>query len=120
MIYRKAIGIVHRYEPQSGWGTSTRYVEIADDEYATRHVEVFENGNALRYDRTNWIDEADSLAAARYDPVRWQEAWGPDHPSDAEEFNAAWLSVTEAPNQPQAYLNHGPWPVLRQIVRQGG
>lgn len=118
MIYRKAIGIAHRYEPQSGWGTATRYIEIADDEYASRHVEVFENGIALRYDRTNWIDEVDSLASARYDPIRWRKAWGPDHASDAEEFIAAWCFAAEAPNQPQSYLDHGPWPILRRLARQ--
>ena len=118
MIYRKAISVVHRYEPQSGWGTSTRYFEIADDMYAARHVEVFENGNTLRYDRINWSDETDSLADARYDPVWWQEAWGPDFPSDVEEFNAVWVSALDAPNQPQAYLDQGPCPILRQIGRK--
>ncbi len=117
MIHRKSIAIVHRYEPQSGWGTATRYFEIAHDKYARRHVEVFENGIALRYDRTNWIDEVDSLADARYDPIRWQKAWGPDHASNAEEFIAAWLSAADAPNQPQSYFDHGPWPILWRLAR---
>lgn len=118
MIYRKAIGILHRYEPQSGWGTSIRYFEIADDEYAFRHVEIFQNGIALRYDRINWKDDVDMLADARYDPARWLKAWGPGHTSDAEEFMVAWLAAAEAPNQPQSYLDHGPWPILRRIAQQ--
>ena len=115
MIYRKAIDIKFPGEPHAAWGNATIYVEIADDHYATRHVVLFENGWALRYDRINWLDGIDSLAAARYAPARWRKTWGQDYPSDSTEFNNSWVSASKAPNQPQSYLDYGPWPILRRI-----
>lgn len=115
MIYLKAFGIQHGREPLSVWGAAVRYLEIAEDSYATRHIDVFENGYAIFYDRINWLDELDSLAAAQYDPVRWLKAWGPSEPSCEDEFNAVWLAAKHAPNQPQAYLDFGPWPILKRI-----
>lgn len=40
-------------EPLRGWGRVTRYLEIGDDLFAVRHIDVFENGYALLYDRVH-------------------------------------------------------------------
>jgi len=124
MIYLKAT-IMQHYEPQSAWGSATRYLEISEDLYASRQVDIYENGNALRYDRANWMDEFDSIAGAKYDHDRWVKAWGPDEKITATEFEAAWRLAESAPNQPQAYRNEaGPWPMLlaeqKRLSRKGG
>jgi hypothetical protein len=49
MLYLKA----RIAPPWPEWGDTTRYLEIGDDLYATRHLDLYDNGNALRYDREN-------------------------------------------------------------------
>src|SRR5688572_27010456 len=112
MLYLKA-NIVQRYEPRSNWGSARLYLEIGDDLYATRNVEIYENGNALRYDRNNWIDGAGTIGDMKYDAKKWLKAWGPDERISAYEFEAAWMLAGNAPNQPQAYSDKaGSWPML--------
>jgi hypothetical protein len=36
-----------------GWGTSTYFMEIGVDLYASRQIEVYENGNVLTYDNSH-------------------------------------------------------------------
>ncbi len=46
MFYRKHSGLRHEeYRPQSRWGAFTRYLEIADDRYVIRHVDIYEDGS---------------------------------------------------------------------------
>ena len=69
VIYQKAPAQGPREsEPLRSWGTFTRYLEIGDDRYAVRHVDVFANGYAVRYDRTHWVDELGMQAGSRYRP----------------------------------------------------
>jgi len=114
MIYRKASKVVDRYSPLCDWGTFSRYLEIEDDSYAVRQVDLFENGYALRYDRGNWIDGCRSLAEMKYDEAKWAAWWGPDEAIAAVEFEAVWDSAVQAPNQPQEYEDI-PWPISRKL-----
>jgi hypothetical protein len=43
------------------WGECIRYVEIGDDRYAVRQVEVYNSGRVLRYDRSHWCDRFGQL-----------------------------------------------------------
>ncbi|MBE9205546.1 hypothetical protein IQ244_03285 [Nostoc sp. LEGE 06077] len=38
------------------WGTSTYFLEIGDDLYPIRQIEVYENGNVLFYDSSHCAD----------------------------------------------------------------
>lgn len=38
------------------WGPSTEYIEVDDQGWANRQVEIYDNGRSLKYDRTHWID----------------------------------------------------------------
>lgn len=91
MIYQKAPSQGPRpYEPLRFWGRFTRYLEIGEDRYILRHVDLYENGHLLRYDRCHWVDGFGILAEMRYDEKKWEEWWGPAIPIDAAEFESVW------------------------------
>jgi hypothetical protein len=76
-------------DPASTWGRFTRYLEIGDDLFVVRHVDVFENGNALRYDRRHWDDDFGMLADMHYSK-RWDKYWGPAVSIERPEFDEIW------------------------------
>ncbi len=39
------------------WGFSTFYIEIDEDLYPNRQIELYDNGNKLHYDNENVTDE---------------------------------------------------------------
>src|SRR5262245_38756671 len=45
------------WEAKASWGRFIRYLEIGDDLWVVRQVDVFKNGNILSYDRSHWVDE---------------------------------------------------------------
>jgi hypothetical protein len=96
MLHQKAPGQNREYEPMRSWGAFTRYIEIGDDLYATRHVDAYENGYTLRYDRIHWADGFGILADMRHSKKcdRW---WGPPIEIDPIEFEAAWQAATASP-----------------------
>jgi hypothetical protein len=49
------------------WGTSTYFVEIGEDCYVKRQIEVYENGNVLCYDRSHSWDSYGMLSDKRMD-----------------------------------------------------
>jgi hypothetical protein len=87
-------------EPRKSWGPLTRYLEIGDDLYALRHVDVYANGHALRYDRVHWVDDFGILADARYHPKRWEKWWGPSVVIDPSEFEVVWRAAESSPSWP--------------------
>lgn len=97
MIYRKASNQTCITEPFTTWGAFTRYMEIGDDLYPVRHVDVFANGYSLRYDRTHWFDELGMLADMRYDEKKWKKWWGPSEGTSAQEFEAIWQAAESSP-----------------------
>lgn len=91
MLYLKAHNQNPRdYQPMSQWGHFTRYLEIGDDEFAGRHVDLYENGHALKYDRSHWKDRFGMLADMKHDPKKCTQWWGPSVAIDAAEFEAVW------------------------------
>jgi hypothetical protein len=119
VIYIKKTGIgPHGEYPNHDWGTLTRYLEIGDDNFAVRHVDVYDNGNILRYDRQHWGDAFDHLAERKYDREKWERRWGPGEVISATDFESVWKAALASPLWPQqahsaSVLNvHGPAPWL--------
>ena len=52
---------MYRDSLAADWGESVRYVEIGDDRYTVRQVEVYSDGRVLRYDRSHWCDRFGQL-----------------------------------------------------------
>ena len=75
------------------WGVFSRLIEVGDDLYALRHIDIFVNGRFLRYDRTHWVDAFGMLVDARSGrrlrkSRRWQVV-----AIETEEFEAAWKAA---------------------------
>ena len=49
-----------------GWGEISRYVEVGDDQLAVRQVDVFENGQVLRYGREHKWDDYGMLIGLKF------------------------------------------------------
>ena len=62
MLYFKREWKQTRGDQYDNWGTCTYYFETEDDGFPLRHVEVYENGNVLRYSEQNLEDEFVMLA----------------------------------------------------------
>ena len=97
MFHQKAPGQYRDVEPFRSWAHFTRYLEIDDDLfYPTRHVDVYENGNTLRYDRHHWADDFGILADMKYSK-KWKKWWGPAVEIDQAEFEEVWQAATVSP-----------------------
>jgi hypothetical protein len=112
MIYLKSSKLTVADSPVSEWGSFVRFLEIADDGYVNRQVDLFVNGCALMYDRELWCDEESMLADAKYDAESFTALWGPSQEISSEQFEVEWEFAEAAPNQPQEYDVEEVWPVL--------
>jgi hypothetical protein len=67
MMYIKAHG---RYLMQgsraTNWGDFTQYLEVGDNQFTLRQVDIFGNGNVLRYDASHWCDDYGMLIGLRF------------------------------------------------------
>jgi hypothetical protein len=92
LFYFKAPGRCIRYDsPASSWGGLTRYLEVADDQFAARQVEVFDNGNVLRYDRAHWCDAFGPLLGRRFSrKPKWAASFPGSVAIEAAEFERVW------------------------------
>jgi hypothetical protein len=99
MLYFKAPGRCLRQEfLASEWGEFVRYMEVADDQYAVRQVEVFENGNILRYDRTHWCDDFGQLLGLRFShKPKWAVAFPGAELIEAAHFERVWRAARQSP-----------------------
>ena len=98
VFHQKAPGQYRDFEPFRSWGHFTRYLEIGDDLHPTRHVDVYENGNMLRYDRHHLADDFGILADMKHSK-RWGKWWGPSIEIDQAEFEEAWQAATASPTR---------------------
>ena len=62
MRYFKYYWNENRGDQFSDWGKSTWYNEVDEEFYATRQMEIYDNGNVLKYDLENIDDEFGFLA----------------------------------------------------------
>ena len=98
MLYFKAPGRCIRKDFLAAeWGEFFRYVEVADDQYARRQVEVFDNGNVLRYDRSHWCDDFGMLLGLRFSrKPKWASFFPGAKVISADEFEKAWRAAQES------------------------
>lgn len=104
MRHQKALDQVDRYAT-ADWGAFTRYLEIADDGWIWRQVDLYANGYGLRYDREHWVDSLGQLGDARQptESHAEQSSQWTLLEIDSPEFESAWELAAHAPNQPQQY-----------------
>ena len=62
------------------WGHSIFYFETADDLYPSKQIQIFENGNILKYNESNPDDKFGGLS---------------DQPLDIKEFNEFRIEKAE-------------------------
>ncbi|MFP6765414.1 MAG: hypothetical protein VB858_17435 [Planctomycetaceae bacterium] len=116
MIYVKFTGQRSAEPVPVEWGNFVRLLEIADDGFAGRQVDVFVNGCVLVYDRELWSDDESMLVNRKYNSEEWSEMWGPHQNISLQQFEVEWEFSEAAPNQPQEYhADVGPWPALALI-----
>ncbi|MDA0587180.1 MAG: hypothetical protein O2820_05520 [Planctomycetota bacterium] len=120
MIYLKSSKLTVADSPVSEWGSFVRFLEIADDGYPNRQVDLFVNGCALMYDRELWCDEESTLADAKYDVEGRAAAWGAYREIRSEQFEVEWEFAEAAENQPQEYDVEEAWPVLALLDGEDG
>ena len=107
MWYFKAPGSVIRLSPSgkfyqrhddTDWGRITQYREVADDQFAFRQVDVYENGNVLRYNRSHRRDDYGSLTGRKFGR---KPKWAVDFPGaemiSASEFEKVWQKALMSP-----------------------
>lgn len=98
-LRKSGLGPVDRDSVRS-WGTFIRHSEIGEDGYAVRQVDVFANGNVLRYDRWHWADAFGRLGDVWYSPQDWDRWWGPSEPITSTEFEQVWAAAETSPLRP--------------------
>jgi len=99
MLYFKAPGRCLRLDfVAAGWGKFVRYLEVAADQYAVRQIEVFDNGNVLRYDRAHWCDNFGQLLGLRFSrKPKWAVAFPGTELIEAAAFERAWRAAQRSP-----------------------
>lgn len=76
------------------WGEFVRYVDVADDQFATRQVEIFDNGNVLRYDRVHWCDAFAMLVRLKFSrKPKWVVFFPGAEEITAAEFEKVWQTA---------------------------
>jgi hypothetical protein len=99
MRYFKERGrCLRRNSLAADWGECVRYVEIGNDRYADRQVEVYSDGRVLRYDRSHWCDRFGQLFGCLFSHK--QKAidgrLGAEF-IEAKEFERAWRKALGSP-----------------------
>jgi hypothetical protein len=107
MWYFKAPGRVSRLSPSgkfyltfddTDWGQITQYREVADDQFAVRQVDVYENGNVLRYDRSHRRDDYGSLTGMKFSrKPKWAVNFPGAEMISAGEFGKVWQKALMSP-----------------------
>jgi hypothetical protein len=98
MRYFKERGrCLHRDSLAADWGECVRYVEIGDDRYAVRQVEVYSDGRVLRYDRSHWCDRFGQLFGCLFSHKQKAIAGRLRAEAiEANEFERAWRGALDS------------------------
>jgi hypothetical protein len=76
------------------WGDFTRYLEVGDNQFALRQVDVFENGKVLRYDPSHWCDDYGMLIGLRFSrKPKWAVFFPGAELISAAEFEKVWRAA---------------------------
>ena len=85
MKYIKAHWEESRGDKYDDWGNSTWYIELDDDEYPIRQLEIYSNGYRLKYYSENMKDKYGQLGDQ---PINEEDQWG-EYISN-KEFEEKW------------------------------
>jgi hypothetical protein len=122
MLYFKAPGrFIRRDSVAAEWGDFVRFLEVGDDQYAVRQVEVFDNGNVLRYDRAHWCDDFGRLLGLRFSrKPKWAVAFPGAELIEAADFERTWRSARRSPlwKQQRARSRAAEWGAVPHWLRQ--
>ncbi len=100
MFYFRASGRHWQGSLAQGWGEISRYVEVGDDQLAVRQVDVFENGNVLRYDRGHERDEYGRLLGLKFSrKPKWAKFFPDATPISEDDFERVWRSAEPSVNR---------------------
>jgi hypothetical protein len=84
--------------PVFDWGDFICYLEVADDQFTVRQVDVFENGNILRYDRSHWCDVYGMLLGLRFSrKPKWAVFFPGAEVISAADFEKVWRTARRSP-----------------------
>lgn len=99
MRYFKQRGrCLHHDSLAADWGECVRFVEIGDDRFAVRQVEVYSGGRVLRYDRSHWCDRFGQLFGCLFSHKQKAITGRPGaNIIDAKEFERSWRAALGSP-----------------------
>lgn len=98
MFYVKAPGRLMQRSLAAGWGSVSRYLEVGDDQRAVRQVDVFENGNILRYDRYHERDDYGMLVGLRFSrKTKWAKFFPGAEMISGDDFEKVWRPAQSSP-----------------------
>jgi hypothetical protein len=97
MFYFKAPGrFLVKGSPAAEWGRFVTYIEVADDQHASRQVNVFQNGNVLHYDRSHRKDAFARLTRIKFSKKpKWRVFYPRAEILTAVEFEAVWREALQ-------------------------
>lgn len=82
----------------ANWGPRIWFIEIGDDQEATRFIEKFKNGDCLRYDRDHWCDDYGMLLGLRFSlKQKWRKSFPGATMIDKADFEAQWDAAKKSP-----------------------
>jgi hypothetical protein len=98
-FFFKAPGLQFRPDSlTSGWGVSMRYMEVGDERFVVRQVEVFHNGNVLRYCREHWCDEFGRLNGTLFSrKPKWRVFFPGAELIEPATFERVWRRAKKSP-----------------------
>ena len=98
MLHFKAPGwSIQRDFVASEWGEFFRYIEVGDDQRTTRQVEVFGNGNMLRYDREHWCDNFAMMVRHKFSrKPKWAVFFPGAEVITLAEFEKIWRAAEQS------------------------
>src|SRR5262249_31484351 len=89
---------VHRDFITAEWGKFVRHLEVGDDQYAVRQVDIFRPGDVLRYDRAHWWDDYGMLLGLRFSRKgKWAAAFPGAEVIEAAEVERVWRAALQSP-----------------------
>jgi hypothetical protein len=98
MFYFQAPGRLSHGSLAEGWGKFSRYVEVGDDQLAVRQVDIFENGEILRYDREHQWDNYGMLIGLKFSrKPKWAAFFPGAEVISKDDFETVWRSAQSSP-----------------------
>jgi hypothetical protein len=98
MFHFKAPGRLMQESLARDWGGTTHYLEVGDDQRAVRQVDVYDNGNVLRYDRFHQWDGYGMLLDLKFSrKPKWAAFFPGAEMISGDDFERVWRSAQSSP-----------------------